>query len=194
MPPNVVAGVALQYPDVLASPVLTQMSPVQGRVGTLVTLSGQRFGPTAAANIVRFNGVAAPVLSATATTLTVRVPATATTGPVQVVTGEGAGRSAQAFTVFQPPTLAVPAPAEGTPGSVLLLTRHGLFAAERAGHRAVQRGGGRGAAGHGHHPAGGGAGRRYHGQNQPQHAGRAGRKRAGLRGMVPALAGKLQPR
>ena len=118
----VVPAVALAYPAVLASPVVTQLAPAQGRVGTLVTIGGQRFASSAAANTVRFNGVATPVLSATTTVLTVRVPATATSGTVQVITGEGAGRSAQTFTVFQPPTLAVVATAEGTPGSVVTLT------------------------------------------------------------------------
>ncbi|MFD2718360.1 IPT/TIG domain-containing protein [Hymenobacter monticola] len=122
VPAVVEPAVAQPYANVLASPVLTQLSPAQGRAGTLVTLSGQRFAATAAANTVRFNGVAAPVLSATATTLTVRVPAGASTGPVQVVTGEGAGRSAQAFTVYQAPTLAPLAPAEGVPGAVVTIT------------------------------------------------------------------------
>jgi hypothetical protein len=114
--------VALSYTAVLASPVLTQLSPAQGRVGTLVTISGQRFAPSAAANTVRFGSVAAPVLSATATTLTVRVPAGASTGPVQVITSEGSGRSVQTFSVFQVPTLAPLVPAEGVPGGVITLT------------------------------------------------------------------------
>jgi sugar lactone lactonase YvrE len=122
VPVVVVPAVALGYGSVLASPVLAQLVPAQGRAGTLVTLTGQRFAASPAGNTVRFNGVSAPVLSATATTLTVRVPATATTGTVQVITGEGAGRSAQAFTVFQPPTLATVAPAEGIPGGVVTLT------------------------------------------------------------------------
>ncbi|MCI1186292.1 IPT/TIG domain-containing protein [Hymenobacter sp. DH14] len=122
VPLAVVPAVALGYPAVLASPVLAQLAPAQGRAGTLVTLTGQRFAAAAAANTVRFNGVAAPVLSATATSLTVRVPAGATTGPVVVSTPEGAGRSLTPFNVFQPPTLAAVAPAEGIPGSAITLT------------------------------------------------------------------------
>lgn len=121
-PLTVEPAVALAYADVLASPTLLQVVPAQGRAGTLVTLSGQRFGATAAANVVRFNGVPTPVLSASATTLTVRVPAGATSGAVQVVTTEGAGRGAQPFTIYQPPTLTALTPAEGTPGSVITLT------------------------------------------------------------------------
>ena len=128
VPAVVVPAVALSYPGILASPLLTQITPAQGRVGTLVTLSGQRFATAAAANTVRFNGVVAPVLSATATTLTVRVPATSTTGTVQVMTGEGTGRSTQVFTVHQPPTLAAVVPAEGIPGSAITLTGTGFAA------------------------------------------------------------------
>jgi hypothetical protein len=122
VPVVVAPAVALSYAAVLASPALTQLSPVQGRVGTLVTVSGQRFATSASANTVRFGGVAAPVLSATTTTLTVRVPAGASTGTVQVITSEGVGRSAQTFTVFQAPTLGPLAPAEGVPGGVVTLT------------------------------------------------------------------------
>jgi sugar lactone lactonase YvrE len=122
-------AVALAYADVLASPALLQVAPAQGRAGTLVTLSGQRFGATAAANVVRFNGVPTPVLSANATTLTVRVPTGATTGSVQVITGEGAGRSAQSFTIYQPPVLTALTPAEGVPGSLITLTGREFAAA-----------------------------------------------------------------
>ena len=126
VPPVVVPAVALGYASVLASPVVTQVAPTQGRAGTLVTLSGQRFATTLAGNTVRFNGVAALVLSATATTLTVRVPAGTSTGSVQVITGEGAGRSAQDFTVYPPPTLAPLAPTEGIPNAVITLTGTGF--------------------------------------------------------------------
>ncbi|GAB3870776.1 hypothetical protein GCM10028824_19810 [Hymenobacter segetis] len=122
VPLVVTPAVALGYASVLASPVLTQVVPAQGRAGTLVTLNGQRFATTLAGNTVRFNGVAAPVLSASGTTLTVRVPTGTSTGSVQVITGEGSGRSAQAFTVYQPPTLAPLAPAEGIPNATITLT------------------------------------------------------------------------
>jgi sugar lactone lactonase YvrE len=115
-------AVALPYVAVQVSPTLLHFTPIQGKPGALVTLSGQHFAATAAANTVRFNGIAAPVLIATATTLTVRVPATATTGTIEVITAEGAGRGRQNFTVYQPPTLTVMTPAEGVPGSVVTLT------------------------------------------------------------------------
>jgi sugar lactone lactonase YvrE len=114
-------AVALLYSAVQVSPAVRRVTPTQGRPGTLVTLSGQHFAPTAAANTVHFNGVMAPVLTATDTTLTVRVPAMATTGSIEVITAEGAGRGRQPFTVYQPPTLTEMTPAEGVPGSVITL-------------------------------------------------------------------------
>ena len=119
LPLDVVPAVALRYPEVLASPFVTAIAPAQGRVGTLVTLTGGKFSATASR--VAFNGVVAPVITATATTLTVRVPAGATTGALTVATADGGTRSPN-FTVFQPPTLTGVAPGEGKPGDVVVLT------------------------------------------------------------------------
>ncbi|MBT2559430.1 IPT/TIG domain-containing protein [Hymenobacter sp. ISL-91] len=121
MPPSVVAAVALQYPEVLASPGITALAPAQGRQGTLVTLTGTRFSPVAARNYVAFNGVVAPVESASSTRLTVRVPAGATTGVLTLTTADGGTRS-PSFTVFQAPTLTGVAPGEGQPGTQVTLT------------------------------------------------------------------------
>ena len=121
LPAAVVPAVALTYPAVVASPSVAQLSPTQGRAGTLVTISGQRLA-TGGAPRVLFSGVAAPVLSATTTALTVRVPAGSSTGAVQVVTADGGTRAPQPFTVFQPPTLAALAPAEGVAGDLFTIT------------------------------------------------------------------------
>lgn len=120
VPLSVVPAVALQYPDVLASPVITAVAPAQGRFGTLVTLTGRKFSSSPASNHVAFNGIAAPVQQATSTTLTVRVPAGATTGPLTLATADGATRR-PSFTVFQPPTLTSVTPGEGRPGAVVTL-------------------------------------------------------------------------
>ena len=106
---DVPAGVApaqqLQPADIIVSPTIAGFTPAQGPVGTLVTLTGTHFAPLAEQNQVRFQGVEAPVLSATATTLTVRVPPGAAPGPLQVVTANGGARSATAFTVVPPATV-----------------------------------------------------------------------------------------
>ncbi|AMJ66607.1 DUF7619 domain-containing protein [Hymenobacter sp. PAMC 26628] len=116
----------LAYEAVAASPSVDGFAPAEGRAGTLVTVRGQRFAGTPALNRVAFNGVAAPVLSATATALTVRVPAGATPGKIQVATPDGAARSRADFAAFLPPTLAAVAPNEGVPGATVTLTGTGF--------------------------------------------------------------------
>ena len=122
IPPVVSPAIALSYPAVLASPAIVALAPGQGRRATLVTITGQRFAATAGSTNVFFNGTAAPVLSATATSLTVRVPAGATTGKVRVVTPNGAVQSGADFTVYQAPTLATLTPTEARPNDVVTLT------------------------------------------------------------------------
>jgi sugar lactone lactonase YvrE len=122
LPTTVMPAVAVAYADAVVSPVITQLTPAQGRAGTLVTISGQRLASVGAVPQVSFNGVSTPVLNTTSTALTVRVPVGASTGPVQVLTSDGGTHSPQAFTVYQPPTITALAPAEGVVGTLLTLT------------------------------------------------------------------------
>ncbi|HUD40572.1 MAG TPA: IPT/TIG domain-containing protein [Dokdonella sp.] len=66
-----------------AEPRIESFSP-GGVVGDSVTIRGVNFGETPAANQVKFNGVTATVVSASATELVVTVPAGVTTGPITV--------------------------------------------------------------------------------------------------------------
>jgi len=65
-------------------PTITSLSTTTGGYYTGVTITGTNFSATAANNQVLFNGVAATVITATATQLTVSVPLAAGTGPVTV--------------------------------------------------------------------------------------------------------------
>ena len=71
-------------PAPVISPTITVITPASAAASTSVTITGTDFSPVAANNIVKFNGVTAVVASATATSLTVTVPVTATTGPLTV--------------------------------------------------------------------------------------------------------------
>jgi hypothetical protein len=122
MPPTPAPAQQLAAQQVVVSPTIQSFVPAQGRAGTLVTLAGQHLAPAAGSTSVFFQGIAAPVLSATATTLTVRVPAGATTTALTVSTPEGSAHSTASFTVFQPPTLTALSAAEGTPGTSITLT------------------------------------------------------------------------
>lgn len=75
-------------------------TPQGGAVGTTVTIQGQGFSPTPANNVVTFNGAAAAVTSATATSLVVTVPPGATTGPVAVTVSSNTATSSGNFTVL----------------------------------------------------------------------------------------------
>jgi hypothetical protein len=80
-------------------PTLTNISPTNGPVGTRVTLTGTNLGGTTA---VKFNGLSTSSFTAVnATTVTVIVPAGASTGPVSVTTGAGTA-SSSTFTITYP--------------------------------------------------------------------------------------------
>jgi len=70
-----------------------------------VEIRGYGFTDPPGSNAVAFNGVAATVVSGTASSLIALVPATATTGPVTVTNSNGVATSPQAFTVLVPPII-----------------------------------------------------------------------------------------
>lgn len=80
-------------------PVITFFNPIQGPVGTAVTINGQSLGN---ATTVLFNGVQAVINTNTATTITTAVPVGATTGPITVITANGTAISQNNFTVTTP--------------------------------------------------------------------------------------------
>ena len=99
-----------------SAPVVSALSPTSGPVTRLVTITGNGFSSTAALNQIRFNGVLATTLSATATSLTTQVPSGATTGPVTVTVG-GLASNGVTFTVANagpPPTLTAMSPNVGS--------------------------------------------------------------------------------
>ena len=99
-------------------------APASAPVGTLVTISGTGFSPTAAGNGVSFNGVVAPAVAATVATLTVAVPTGATTGKIAVTVAGNSVVSAQDFVVMAPgvPTITGFAPAAGRAGTSVTVT------------------------------------------------------------------------
>ena len=80
-------------------PTITSFTPSSGAPGSTVTISGTNFSATAANNSANFNGITASVTGATTTSLTVTVPATASTGPITVTTAAGTATSVASFTV-----------------------------------------------------------------------------------------------
>jgi hypothetical protein len=86
----------------ISVPSITGLNPTSGAVGTTVTVSGSNFGSSQGTSTVTFNGTAASPTNWTASSITVPVPANATTGNVVVTVG-GVASNAVGFTVTLPP-------------------------------------------------------------------------------------------
>lgn len=81
-------------------PRIRFVNPPAAPPGSIVTIVGSGFDPDPPRNVVDFHGIpAAPPLSASPTTLTVRVPPQAATGPVYVTTPHGTALSPRRFDV-----------------------------------------------------------------------------------------------
>lgn len=81
-----------------AQPTITSLSPNAGALGSTVTISGSGFAATQGSGTVTFNGVAAAASAWSSLSITVTVPAGATTGPV-VVSQNGLTSAGVTFTV-----------------------------------------------------------------------------------------------
>ena len=104
---------------------IISFTPQSGAVGSTVTINGTAFSPTPSQNTVRFNGTTASIVSASATSLVVTVPAGATTGPISVSTGAGSVSSSSNFTVSTVsgvPAITSFTPNMGTPGTAVSIT------------------------------------------------------------------------
>ena len=85
-------------------PTITGFSPTSGAAGTSVTITGTNFQTAPSNNAVAFNLEQGSVTAASATSLTVAVPANATSGPISVTTPYGQAVSSADFFV-PPPSL-----------------------------------------------------------------------------------------
>ena len=78
------AAILLLQPLFAQVPAITSFAPVTGPIGTSVTISGANFDPVADSNFVYFGSVKATVTTASASSLTVTVPAGATYQPINI--------------------------------------------------------------------------------------------------------------
>ena len=83
-------------------PVVSTFSPASGPIGTAVTITGSNFSSTASGNIVYFGAVRAAVSAASATSLSVAVPAGTTYQPITVTTGGLTAYTGKPFAVTFP--------------------------------------------------------------------------------------------
>lgn len=114
---------------VLAKPIITMLSPASAVAGATININGNYFDDSGLGqNLVRFakeggGQTTAQVTAATATQLSVIVPADAATGPVTVQTAAGTATSPTNFVlVIPPPVIADFTPKRGTVGATVTLT------------------------------------------------------------------------
>lgn len=86
--------------------------PEKGGIGETIDIEGFGFSNVSTENTVTFNSTAATVVSSTFDTLTVTVPAGATTGLIVVSNTTGTATSPQPFTILNAPTILGIDPAE----------------------------------------------------------------------------------
>jgi len=114
---NSVASNGLPF-TVTPPPVINNINPTAGPVGTIVTINGSNFGPTIGtrASFVSFNGITARPNNWSDTQILVPVPAGATTGNV-VVSLSGVLSNGVNFTVANPPSISNLNPSSGPVGT-----------------------------------------------------------------------------
>jgi len=114
--------------DILATgfpPFFTGFSPVYGKAGAAVTLSGSDFSPVLLSNQVKFNGTLATVTAASPDTLTVLVPAGAASGPISVTKSGTTVSAPGSFTMHN--TLSVSVAGSGAAQGTVTSAPGGIF-------------------------------------------------------------------
>ncbi|MES2732295.1 MAG: IPT/TIG domain-containing protein [Bacteroidota bacterium] len=127
---NGITGIGPQFTVISSQePILTitSISPTTGTTGTVVTINGDNFATTVAANQVKFNGKAATVTSASLTQLKVTVPAFAGTGLVSVTVNDKTANYSQFTYVWPTPVITSITPTSGGPATVVTITGNNFF-------------------------------------------------------------------
>jgi Putative Ig domain/IPT/TIG domain len=117
-----VLGTASNGSPFTVAPTITTLSQTSGAVGVSITITGTNFGSPQGSSTVTFNGTAAAAASAWSTTsITVAVPAGATTGNVVVTVG-GQVSNGSPFTIVLPPSITSLSQTSGPAGTSITIT------------------------------------------------------------------------
>lgn len=114
--------------SIIPSPVITDFSPKTAKEGGTVTIIGKNFDLNPSNNLVKFNGTAATVNSATSTELQVTVPTGISDGKITVEVAGDITTSSEDFKVILPPTITSFSPSSGKIGSTIIITGTGFDA------------------------------------------------------------------
>lgn len=98
------------------APIISNISPNIGIAGTPVTITGSGFGLAQGTSTVSFNGTVPTITSWNNNTITVLVPASATSGNITVSVGNTPS-NAVLFTVDTPPSISAMSPGVGPVGT-----------------------------------------------------------------------------
>lgn len=104
---------------------IIKFTPNSGQIGASVIIYGTGFSEVASENTVKFSGVTAAVIAASAAQITTSVPVGATSGPISVTAPTGSSTSSATFTVTTPvgpPTISGFTPTIGSAGTTVTLT------------------------------------------------------------------------
>ncbi len=108
-----------------SAPSIQLLSPTAAAMGAVVSIQGSGFQSTQGTSTVTFNGVPASPSIWTDATITVPVPAGATTGNVVVTVG-GVASNGVSFTVLPTPSITSLSPSSGTVGTSITITGTGF--------------------------------------------------------------------
>jgi sugar lactone lactonase YvrE len=109
------------------APTITSISPTSGAKNTVVTIIGTGFSTTPSQNSVTINNKVCPVTAATATSLTVTIPAAAGTGNLVVSVSGGPAAQSGTFT-FIPLAVTSISPTSGPKNTVVTVVGTGFSA------------------------------------------------------------------
>lgn len=90
----------------IPTPTITDISPKSGTVGTEVTITGTNFSTVADENTIKVNDTAVAVKSSSTTTITIDIPADATSGQITVEVNGIIATSSDSFTIEETPDTA----------------------------------------------------------------------------------------
>jgi hypothetical protein len=108
--------------DLIGAPAVDSFSPQKGNIGATVVINGKNFVNVSS---VKFNTTVVAAANYTVDSnikITAKVPAGALTGKISVTTPAGTGQSTASFTVEVPPQVNSFNPANGLPGSTVVIT------------------------------------------------------------------------
>ncbi len=122
-------------------PNIASLNPTSGPAGTSVTIQGSNFGATQGTSTVKFNGTTAAPTSWGAASITVPVPAGATSGGVVVAVGGVVSNSVNFTVTTPPPSITSLNPTSGPVGTSVTISGSN-FGATQGSSAVVFTGGG----------------------------------------------------